>query len=351
MKYRSTMILALGVTLSALFHGCKSDLDVLAPYKEITVVYGLLDRTDDTLWLKINKAFLGDGNALEFAQIPDSNEYANEQFSGVIEQLDDQGAVLNTYPIQNTIVNRPVGIFNGPQHKMYYILAGAGLNDDFRYRLKATAKGNVIEASTPLVNDFSIYNPTQNPNTLINFKTSGGYVPYEVKWDVARNGKRYEVSYRFHYDEIRTDNSVQSKSFTTTIGTLISSGPVGEQVSVSLNGELFYQGVANNVQPDPNVVKRVFQGIDLLWAVAGPDLHTYLQLASPISGIVEERPDYTNISGGYGLFSSRLFKVAPAGGDSYLTRKRLNDLSTIELIQGQYTGNLQFCIPGELNCP
>jgi hypothetical protein len=355
MQQRSFTKLALGLLIAATFFGCSSDLDVRAPYKEITVVYGLLDRNEDTVWVKVNKAFLGEGNALEYAQIADSNEYTDAQFQGTLEKVATNGNVVATATIQNKIVERPLGIFNGPQHKMYYVTSDAlgGIDDnsqDFKYRLKAVAKGNAIEAITPLVNELTVYTTTQNIAVNINFRTTGGYVPYEVKWDATRNGKRYEVSYRFNYTEEYADGTPPAdKSFTSIIGTVVADGNVGEDLRISLNGELFYQAVATNVPQNPNVVKRVFQGIDLLWAVAGPDLHTYLVLANPISGIVEERPDYSNISGGYGLFSSRLFRTV--GGGSYAERKKLENESEIELVEGPYTGSLNFCIPGSPNCP
>jgi hypothetical protein len=87
------------------------------------------------------------------------------------------------------------------------------------------------------------------------------------------------------------------------------------------------------------VQKRVFKGIDLVFWVASDEFHTYLQLADPVSGIVEERPDYTNINGGFGLFGSRYFKS--------VNNKQLNpqDNSVQELVQGQYTQFLNFCVP------
>ena len=43
---------------------CSEDVDLTAPYKDITVAYGLLDADQDTHWVRIQKAFLGDDNAL-----------------------------------------------------------------------------------------------------------------------------------------------------------------------------------------------------------------------------------------------------------------------------------------------
>ena len=71
--------------------------------------------------------------------------------------------------------------------------------------------------------------------------------------------------------------------------------------------------------------QRIFRGLEFYFWVAAPELHTYLQLASPISGIVEERPDYSNITGGYGLMSSRMYRIVPdeAQGGNLAQRKLL----------------------------
>ncbi|MBE0652408.1 MAG: hypothetical protein IH594_01340, partial [Bacteroidales bacterium] len=46
---------------------CSTDFDLNAPYKDIMVVYGLLNQNDSTHYLKINRAFLGEDDALIMA--------------------------------------------------------------------------------------------------------------------------------------------------------------------------------------------------------------------------------------------------------------------------------------------
>ena len=71
MKY----LLLLLSLFTALFFGCKTDFEVNAPWKETTVIFGLLDQTQKVQMIKINKAFLGEGDANQFAQNPDSTNY------------------------------------------------------------------------------------------------------------------------------------------------------------------------------------------------------------------------------------------------------------------------------------
>ena len=61
-----------------LFYSCDHTLNVNAPWKDITVVYGLLNQNDSIHYLKITKAFLGEGNALMFSKIPDSSNYPDK---------------------------------------------------------------------------------------------------------------------------------------------------------------------------------------------------------------------------------------------------------------------------------
>jgi hypothetical protein len=81
----------------------------------------------------------------------------------------------------------------------------------------------------------------------------------------------------------------------------------------------------------------VIKGLDFSFWVASDEFHTYLQLADPVSGIVEERPDFTNIENGYGLFGSRYFKG--------VNNKQFSNETVNELVNGQYTGTLRFCSP------
>ncbi|MBK8876748.1 MAG: hypothetical protein IPN13_23830 [Bacteroidetes bacterium] len=44
---------------SMLFSACDNDIDLLAPYKEIGVVYGLINPKDTVQYVRIQRAFLG----------------------------------------------------------------------------------------------------------------------------------------------------------------------------------------------------------------------------------------------------------------------------------------------------
>ena len=69
--------IAAALILSASLYACKTDFDVIAPYREVMVIDGLLDATDSVQTVSVTKAFLGEGNALVMAQQSDSLNYAD----------------------------------------------------------------------------------------------------------------------------------------------------------------------------------------------------------------------------------------------------------------------------------
>ncbi|MCD4731620.1 MAG: hypothetical protein K8R74_13530, partial [Bacteroidales bacterium] len=56
-------------------NSCETDFDTTTDWEDITVVYGIIDQNDSMQYIKINRAFLGEGNVLQFAQEYDSSNY------------------------------------------------------------------------------------------------------------------------------------------------------------------------------------------------------------------------------------------------------------------------------------
>ena len=63
-----------------LFTACETDFPVNAEWEEITVVHGLLDASTDTQYIRINKAYLGEEDAMLMAQYSDSINFNPNDF-------------------------------------------------------------------------------------------------------------------------------------------------------------------------------------------------------------------------------------------------------------------------------
>src|SRR5262249_40207264 len=104
-----------------LITSCSEKFKVAAPYKNITVIYGYLDRADTAHYIRIQKAFLDeDKSALTMAQTPDSSFYANLDVS--IARVTYSGIKhdvihLNRVDLGSEGYPKPIGaFFNTPNY-------------------------------------------------------------------------------------------------------------------------------------------------------------------------------------------------------------------------------------------
>lgn len=67
--------LLLFLSVSTVFYGCNNELDIIDDYRETPVIYGLLNLSDSIQYVRVQKAYLGEGNALLMAQYSDSIYY------------------------------------------------------------------------------------------------------------------------------------------------------------------------------------------------------------------------------------------------------------------------------------
>jgi hypothetical protein len=299
------------LTLLAILYliSCEEDFEMNAPYQDITVVYGLLDQGSDSIFIKINKAFLGEGNVLEMAKIEDSSIYVNG-LQATIEEWQGENK-MKTDTLETTMItNKDTGIFYNPYQVIYFTTYEP--NQDLQYKLNILVNDKQVTASTYLVNNFSIKKPNAG-SPFISFtpNTIG-----EVEWVSAKNGKRYEVVIRFKYKELWFDNpDTIDKYIDWTLPTTKSKdADGGEPMSISYLNNGFYTLLESRVpysdaSEEAQVSERFTNGVDFIFSVAAEELNTYMEVNEPSNSIVQEKPDYTNIYNGLGLFSSRFRNI------------------------------------------
>ena len=81
---------------------CSTDFELNAPYKTIPIVYGLLDQSQDTQFVKINRSFLGYGNNVNYAAINDCTEFNN--VIAVLEEYNEFGSMIDQDTLRELMV-------------------------------------------------------------------------------------------------------------------------------------------------------------------------------------------------------------------------------------------------------
>lgn len=337
--------LLLVLLLFPLLFSCETDFDINGKYQDVPVVYCILDPSISTQYIRINRAFLGEGNAYAFAQIPDSTIYPY-LLDVKVEAYDDAGHLKKTYICDTVHRLQTSSVFyNGymPFYRFQIPFSDATvdqftkdtswLNKDYVYKLKIynPVKQKNVEAQTVLVGKPSVTKPSSS-SKYISFSTNNTSA---VEWVSALNGKRYDIAFKFHYIEIYPSNPTDSirKSVTWNIGSVKSeklSG--GESLNLNYLNWGFYSKLKNTI-PVIADVKRYPGNVDLIFTMATDEFSTYLDVNGPSVGLIQEKPLYTNLENAVGIFAARSYKRSIY---------KLNYQSVQVLMFGDDTKNLNF---------
>lgn len=293
---KKVLFLILLVTGIFSIYRCSNTVDLYADYKDITIVYGLLDISDDTTWIKITKAFLGPGDALSISKNPDSSNYPYKLAASLIARKNsiDQTIILDTI----TIHNKKAGdsVFYYPDQLMYYTTTP--IDGDADYTLKISDADHTIQAETPVIKNFAITKPVNR----ISFTSDVG----EIEWYSAENGKRYEVELIFNYKEWApgyTDTlDLQMYWFLSVEVSKDTEG--GEKMQATYAGPGFYSRVQAEIPVIDNV-ERWAGLVDVVISAASQEFHTYIEANGANGNMLQEVPIYTNVGNGIGIFASR----------------------------------------------
>ena len=99
----------------------------------------------------------------------------------------------------------------------------------------------------------------------------------------------------------------------------------GEDLFIEYSGEEFYSNLLNAIQYKDNVVRMIGQ-CEVILGVADETFNVYMDVNKPSASIVIDRPAFTNIENGYGIFASRSY----GGGLYSLNNFTKNRLKTFE---------------------
>ena len=309
-----------------LFSACETDFDVNAEWEETSVIFGLLDASDENKLqkIKISKAFLGNMDAYQMAQYSDSINYGVDELDVKIykwdfNQLEDSVELIAvpTY--------RDGEIFYDSIIVYQFDNVNSFLQKGYEYELvvKNNKSGNLVSSRTEIVTGFDFDNifTTKSKSFQFGLYTNNDFSSSTITWDDSNdNGKIYQLDLIIHYTEIMDGFYTEDS--------LIYSLPLIDDTEskIKIEGNSFFNFLALNLYKNQSVI-RYFNEIDMIMTVGSEDLETYINVNKPITGIIQERPQFTNINNGIGLFSSRFKKIR---FDYDLTSSTLDYLKSVD---------------------
>jgi hypothetical protein len=117
MRLKSILLSAFAGIL--LFSACENEVDINADWKDVPVVFGLLDADSTEQFIRISRVFLGEGDALAFAQIQDSLYYKDGEIVAKVSEFINGNETRNWVLDRRTDIAKDTGIFASPGQVLY----------------------------------------------------------------------------------------------------------------------------------------------------------------------------------------------------------------------------------------
>jgi len=350
--------LLFAISLACCFTACKPDFDLNGPYKDVTIVYGVLNHQDSIHYVKIYKGFQSHETNAVFvdAKNPENINIYYYDFKNqkslitVVLQEFDKDKMIKEIPLYVTHeFERDSGFFYYDKEKILYYTKEK-LNKGRFYKIKITHNetGKITEGMTPLLgngtgNNFEIYSPS-NQTEL--FERTGSVSFYEAE---------YATDYELHVNFLYCDVNKKTKEVTNHKIVKNICPRVGEKWVLLESGyynkkytKTFFDDIAANVKPNPEVTRyigfvdkdgKISNGTCIQvegWA-AGESMVKYLLSNQPTSSFTQINTIYTNLEVkgeglAFGFFSSkaktdiRSYSVSSRSEDSLMMNPKTSNL-------------------------
>ena len=311
--------------------GCTNEMDILAPHKEIPLVYCVLDQADSVHTLRLQRSFAGEGNAWNMAKISDSIYYKDAQV--FLERWSEREYADKVEMTRIESVEKDSGAFATTDHILYSTNSTLNTWSEYKINILIPDINMELNASTFLVGTIKMVKPRSNQPSL---SFSEIDKTWEIEWKSAVNARIYFLQIRFNYLEVLgRDTTPQSAKW--SIAHFVSQSTQGdERMETLILKKKLYQFLSAKIPPATNGLKRIVskKALDIMFTIGGEELYTYLQVHDAEHNPMMQKPVYTNIENGIGIFSART--------NQEINGKALTYLSIDSIAHGQYTHELGF---------
>ena len=291
---------------------CEVEFSPNASWKEIPVVYCLLDQDDDTTWARVERCYLGEGSIYDYSSVSDSINYPKGSIEVKLLKIYN-GETVAEYTFLDTTVNRQGGNFASVEQPMYFLPGKAHFDEFCTYdiQVRRIADGQVIARSKQPI-QLIVRNPedcvftkptfTTYPRKtgMFAFKASGNTC--QMEWPALKNARLYQPFVRLYFMENgeRRYIDVRTPSVSSTSNT--------DRYTIFYQASGFLTSVKEQLEDDP-APKTYLKEVDLYLTACSEDLSAYMANIADAGNLDQSRELYSNIEGGRGIFAARRTKL------------------------------------------
>jgi hypothetical protein len=317
-----------------MFSSCSTDLEINADYKEIPVVFCVLNPSREMQYVKINKTFLGKIDAHQMAQQSDSL-FFTDNIVVILKKYTNKNEVASWIFDRCDSIPKDDGLFANDKNIIYQKKIDFGVNtkdDEYKIIVNIGEGKHIVEGNTKLIFGSALSKPNEsNHLSLTNYKNN-----YTIEYYAGWATNFAEIYLQFNYFEVTGSDTVYKSFKTRFLKEVVPSNydnlrPLTRSFSI-----MDFYSLLMDLQPVPFGTKRYVKMPDSFVfeiVTANNEYYTYTQVTKPSEGIIQFRPNYTNLEGGLGLFAATNY---------YNIRLKMSRQNLDTLHRGIYTRNLGF---------
>lgn len=315
---------------------CNNDLKIIAPYKEIPSVYAIITPQQPMQMIRINKVFLGEGDANQMAKIMDSVNYKAGELTVKLERyvngakttagISSSGPV-NEVLFRDSVIQTEEGAFNTNQR--VYVTNDRLFSDGvYKLIIKNNSTGNEFTAKTTAMDSVPLtglppfaapfypvpYAASNPPSFYIDYSNVNSANPYVVRTKPSNGGFIHDLTIRVHYFDSMSGGAknfhVLDYVFPPKQLKDLERFNNTDYFNFSFRATSLFLEFGNMLarRQDPvGFVGRKTFKIDFISYAATQDYYDYLQFAAPSLSFAQEKVLYSNFDGkkALGLFTFR----------------------------------------------
>lgn len=313
------LLTIVGCLLVLGLHSCSEDFTVAAPYRQVTVVSGILDMQDTAHYIRIQKAFMDENkSAIEMSKEPDSSFYNSLEVK-LYEYDATQTRALDSIVLERVNLNNegyqkktPVNdqqFFVDPHFA--YKFVKTDLSPDLWYRLTIQNKNTgridssdfvgIVNSDPDKTDDGFYIQEFTLANYIIEFSKTTPTSQYRVFPYSPRHARMLEGYIRFHYVERNVATNEKSRHYVDyAFDTDVSESKAGTRIELGTLNANIYAFLNSSIGAAAPNVERLMDSCDVFIYAASPEIYYYRLINyGQTGGITSDniQPNYTNFAG------------------------------------------------------
>lgn len=326
-KTKTWLRLLLPVMAAGIMASCETGIDINSDNQDVPIVYCVLNSADSFQYVRLQKTYLIDQAALENPPEQDSMLFTGEIV--VTMERWSGGKVVETIRFAPTNeIPKDSGFFPSEKNILYKAKAKIVANQIYRLYIYLGSKEKVLYAETSSLGTLTVVDPMQLSERKISLCEGTNYT---CRWLPVESAGVYQIVLRLNYKEtIDGETKLKTLNWPQPFG---SPGSDAAYLSLDISGARFMHILKDNLKSGEGIVREVI-GMDFEIVSGSMEMKYYIESTAPSEGALMEKPVYSNITNGIGLFSS----VARVS----VTDLLLAPVTIDSIAYGKYTRTLGF---------